>query len=98
MRLSGQDGCKLISMSSLWQIGGLRRRALALVALAAILFLASGATLIHKHSPGPETPCLFCQMAPPPPLAPSTPPLLDEPQTLARFSAAPQLTSASEPF
>jgi hypothetical protein len=85
-------------MSSLWQIGGLRRRSLALVALAAIFFLASGATLIHKHSPGPENPCHFCQMAHAPALAPSIPTLLDEPQTLARFSAAPQLSSGSEAF
>jgi hypothetical protein len=85
-------------MSSLWQIGSLRRRTLALVALAAIVFLASGATLIHKHNAGPENPCHFCQTAHAPALAPPIPTLLDEPQTLARFSAALQISSASEAF
>jgi hypothetical protein len=69
-----------------------------LVALAAIFSLASGAALIHKHSPGPENPCHFCQMAHAPALAAPIPTLLDEPQALARFSAAPQVTSASEAF
>jgi hypothetical protein len=85
-------------MSSLWQIGGLRRRTIALVALAAIFFLASGATLIHKHDAGPENPCHFCQMAHAPALAASSPALLDEPQVLTRFSAAPQLTFSSDSF
>jgi hypothetical protein len=85
-------------MSSLWQIGGLRRRGLALVALAAIVFLASGATLIHKHDAGAENPCHFCQMVHAPALAPSPPTLLAEPEILTRFSAAPEFSSARDSF
>lgn len=53
--------CKLEVMIQLQYQGEIRRGTTALLAIAAMLFLASGLTILHLHQDGPETTCHICQ-------------------------------------
>jgi hypothetical protein len=48
-------------MNPLLNQGNIRRGTMALLAIAAMLFLASGLTILHLHQDGPETTCHICQ-------------------------------------
>jgi hypothetical protein len=73
-----------------------RRRALALLACAALLYLASGATVLHHHSKGPESACHFCQSLHLPALASGTHNLLVAPQWMDRFWSRPTMAMPSD--
>ena len=53
----------------LWQKRDSRREAMALLACAAMVFLASGLTILHFHKNGRETACHLCHVSHTPTLA-----------------------------
>ena len=73
------------------------RRALALLACAALLYFAAGGSLFHEHTNGPDTACHMCQALHMPALAAAR---LDlgTPQIIAWYSSLPQHLAPSDSF
>jgi hypothetical protein len=66
------------------------RRALAVLACAAILYFAAGGSLLHSHTDGPDTACHICQALHMPVLAAERLNLVSNPEFVGRFTALPQ--------
>jgi hypothetical protein len=74
------------------------RRALALLACAALLFFAAGGSLLHQHTNGSENACHVCQALHMPALAAARLDLVSAPQVVSRYSWLPQRVAPSNFF
>gem|GEM_PF-1295091 len=74
------------------------RRALAVLACAALLYFAAGGSLFHHHTSGPENACHICQSLHVPVLAAAALDLVATPQLIARYSSQPQRVASSDSF
>src|SRR5712692_4362812 len=74
------------------------RRALALLACAALLYFAAGGSLFHQHTNGPDTACHICQALHMPALAAARLDFNSTPQIISRFSSLPQHVAPSDSF
>ena len=74
------------------------RRALALLACAALLYFAAGGSLFHQHTNGPATACHICQALHMPALAAARLDLAGTPQVVAWYSSLPQHAAPSDSF
>jgi hypothetical protein len=72
------------------------RRALALLACAALLYFAAGGTLLHQHTNGPDTACHICQALHLPALAVAPLALLVGPQLVTWYSSQPQQSAPND--
>jgi hypothetical protein len=77
--------------------GTVVRRALALLACAALLYFALGATLPHGHA-GPDNACHVCQALHMPALTAARLDLVSTPQIATWFSSLPQHLAPSDSF
>ena len=78
--------------------GTMARRALALLACAALLYFALGATLPHGHAQGPDNACHVCQALHMPALAAARLDLVSTPQIVTWNSSLPQHLAPSDSF
>ena len=74
------------------------RRALALLACAALLFFAAGGSLFHEHKNGPDTACHICQALHMPTLEAARLDLASMPQLITWYSSLPQDAAPSDTF
>jgi hypothetical protein len=74
------------------------RRAVAVVAFAALLFFAAGGSFLHQHNGGPETVCHVCQSLHAPALTVSFSGIASPPQILGWHDARPLLTADLDEF
>jgi hypothetical protein len=74
------------------------RRALALLALAALFYFAAGGSLFHQHTNGPDTACHICQALHMPVLAAARLDFSSTPQIVTWFSSLPQHAAPSDSF
>jgi len=74
------------------------RRAAAVLACAVLLYFASGGSLLHQHSHGPENACHICQSLHAPVLAAAAFDLVAVPELIARHSSLPQHAAPSNSF
>jgi hypothetical protein len=78
--------------------GKMTRRALALLACAAMLYFAVGGTLFHQHTNGPDTACHICQALHMPALATARLDLVSTPQIVTWYSSLPQHAAPGNSF
>ncbi|HXY23795.1 MAG TPA: hypothetical protein VEI73_04045 [Candidatus Acidoferrum sp.] len=78
--------------------GVLSRRAVALLACAALLYFAAGGALFHQHSNGPDTACHICQVLHMPVLAAARLDLSSAPEFVTWHSSLPQHVAPSDSF
>jgi len=78
--------------------GTVVRRALTLLAGAALLYFALGATLPHGHAQGPDNACHVCQALHMPALAAARLDLVSTPQIVTWNSSLPQHLAPSDSF
>jgi hypothetical protein len=76
----------------------LARRALALVACAAILYFAAGGSLLHQHTSGADNACHICQALHMPALAAASLDLLPAPEVVIRYTSLPAHVSPNSSF
>jgi len=74
------------------------RRAVALLACAALLYFAVGAILPHEHAQGPDSTCHVCQALHMPTLAAARLDLSSAPEFVAWYSSLPQRVAPSDSF
>jgi hypothetical protein len=74
------------------------RRALALLACAALLYFVAGGPLFHQHTNGSENACHICQALHMPALAAARLDLISTPQMVTWFSSLPQHAAPSNSF
>jgi hypothetical protein len=74
------------------------RRALALLACAALLYFAAGGSFLHEHSKGPDTACHICQALHMPALVAARLDLVSTPQIVIWYSSLPQHPAPSNSF
>jgi hypothetical protein len=74
------------------------RRAVALVAVAALLFFAGGGSFLHQHTDGSDTACHICQALHMPALAAAPLDLVSSLQIILRTSSLPQHAAPSDSF
>jgi hypothetical protein len=74
------------------------RRALAVLACAALLYFAAGGSLFHQHTNGSENACHICQALHMPALAAARLDLVSTPQIVTWFSSLPQRAAPSNSF
>jgi len=74
------------------------RRALALVACAALVYFAAGGSLFHQHTNGSENACHICQALHMPALAAARMDLARTPQVVTWYSSLPQHATPSDSF
>jgi len=74
------------------------RRALALLACAALLYFATGGALFHQHTNGPDPACHICQALHMPALAAARLDLVSTPQIVKWYSSLPQHVAPSDSF
>jgi len=74
------------------------RRALALLACAALLYFAAGGSLFHEHTNGPDTACHICQALHMPALAAARLNLVSTPRIVTWHSSLPQHAAPSDSF
>lgn len=74
------------------------RRAIALLACAALLYFAFGVSLFHQHPNGPDTACHICQVLHMPALAAARLTLSSAPVVVTWYSSLPQHTAPSNSF
>jgi len=74
------------------------RRALAVLACAALLYFAAGGSLFHQHTNGPDTACHLCQALHMPALAAARLDLVSTPQIITWYFSLPQHTAPSDSF
>jgi hypothetical protein len=74
------------------------RRALALLACAALLYFAVGGSLFHQHSSGPDAACHICQALHMPALAAARLDLVSTPQIITWYCSLPQHAAPSNSF
>jgi hypothetical protein len=75
-----------------------RRRALAVLACAVLLYFAAGGSLFHQHTTGPENACHICQSLHLPVLAAAALDLAAAPELIARFTSIPTQAVPSNSF
>jgi hypothetical protein len=73
------------------------RRALALLACAAMLYFAAG-SFFHQHTNGPDTACHICQALHMPALAAARLDLVSTLQIVTWYSSLPQHVAPSDSF
>ncbi len=78
--------------------GTVVRRALALLACAALLYFAAGGSLFHQHTNGSENACHICQALHMPALAAARLDLVSTPQIVTWYSSLPQHAAPSDSF
>jgi len=74
------------------------RRALALLACAALLYFATGGALFHQHTNGPDPACHICQALHMPALAAARLDLSSTPELVTWHSSLPQRAAPSNSF
>src|ERR1700730_10640837 len=74
------------------------RRALALLACAALLYFAAGGSLFQEYTKGPDPPCHICQALHMPALAAARLDLISTPQIVTWYSSLPQHAAPSDSF
>jgi hypothetical protein len=74
------------------------RRALALVACAAILYFAVGGSLLHQHTNGADNACHICQALHMPALAAASLDLLPAPEVVIGYASLPTHVSPNSSF
>jgi len=74
------------------------RRALALVACAALFYFAAGGSLFHQHTNGPDNACHICQAMHMPALAAARLDFGSTPQIITRFSSLQRHAAPSDSF
>jgi hypothetical protein len=74
------------------------RRALALLACAALLYFAAGGTFLHQHKDGPETACHVCQSLHMPALAAAQQHFVQAPQLIVWNAAIPLDAATTDTF
>jgi ABC-type glycerol-3-phosphate transport system substrate-binding protein len=74
------------------------RRAVALVALAALLYFAAGGPAFHQHTNGPDKACHICQALHMPALAAARLDLSSAPEIVTWYSSLPQHAAPSDSF
>jgi hypothetical protein len=74
------------------------RRALALLACAALLFFAAGGSLFHQHTNGPDTACHICQALHMPALAAARLDLVSTTPIVTWYTSLPQHAAPSNSF
>ncbi len=74
------------------------RRALALLACAALIYFAAGGSLFHEHTNGADTACHICQALHMPALAAARLDLVSAPQIVTWYSSLPQHAAPSNSF
>jgi len=72
------------------------RRALALLACAALLYFAAGGSLFHQHTNGPDAACHICQVLHLPALAAARLDLVSTPQMVVWNFSLPQNAAPSD--
>jgi len=70
------------------------RRTLALLACAALLFFATGGSLLHQHANGPDAACHVCQSLHAPALMASFSGIASAPQITGWHDSRPVFTAA----
>jgi hypothetical protein len=74
------------------------RRALAVLACAALVYFAAGGSFLHEHTNGPDTACHICQALHMPALAAARLDLLSAPQIVTWYSSLPHHAAPSDSF
>src|SRR5713226_8490953 len=74
------------------------RRALALLACAALLYFAAGGSLFHQHTNGSENACHICQALHMPALAAARLDVVSAPQMVTWYSSLPQHVAPCHSF
>lgn len=74
------------------------RRALALLACAALLYFAAGGSFLHQHTNGPDTACHICQALHMPALAAARLDLNSTPKIITWYFSVPQHVAPSDSF
>jgi hypothetical protein len=74
------------------------RRALALLACAALVYFAAGGSLFHQHTNGSENACHICQALHMPALAAARLDFDSTPQIITLYSSLPQHAAPSDSF
>jgi hypothetical protein len=74
------------------------RRALALVAFAALLYFAAGGAAFHQHTNGPDPACHICQALHMPALAAARLNLNSALEIVTWYSSLPQHAAPSDSF
>jgi len=74
------------------------RRAVALLACAALLYFAVGATLPHEHAQGPDNACHICQALHLPVLAAARLDLSSAPEFVTWYSSLPHHVAPTDSF
>jgi hypothetical protein len=74
------------------------RRAVAVLACVVLLYFATGGSLLHQHTNGPENACHICQSLHAPVLAAAALDLVSAPELIARYSSLPQHAAPSNSF
>lgn len=74
------------------------RRALAVLACAALLFFAAGGSFVHKHTNGPDTACHICQALHMPALTAARLDLVSTLQIITWYSSLPQHAAPRNSF
>jgi hypothetical protein len=75
-----------------------KRRALAVLGCAVLLYFAAGGSLLHHHSGGPDTPCHVCQALHMPALAVAPVKLIPEAEQIAWHAAPRQHAAPTDSF
>jgi|SRR5712692_1184692 len=71
------------------------RRAMALLACAALLYFAAGGAFFHQHTKAPDSACHICQALHMPALAAAQLDLVSAPQIITWYSSLPQHVAPS---
>jgi hypothetical protein len=74
------------------------RRALGLLACAALLYFAAGGALFHEHTNGPDSACHMCQALHMPALAAAGLDLVSAPVLVTWYTSLPQHAAPSDSF
>jgi hypothetical protein len=74
------------------------RRAVALLAFAALLYFAAAGSVFHQHTNGPDTACHICQALHMPTLAAARLALSSTPELIAWYSSIPKHVAPSNSF
>jgi hypothetical protein len=74
------------------------RKALALLACAALVYFAAGGSFLHEHKKGPDTVCHICQALHLPTLAVAQLDLVRTPEIVTWYFSLPQHSAPSDSF
>src|SRR6266852_5224122 len=74
------------------------QRALAILACAALLYVAAGGSVLHEHAKGPDTACHVCQALHMATLAAAPLDLVGTPEVVTWYSSLPLRAAPSDSF